>query len=254
MSIVFAHDADEFIDRAVAGLFRGAAGLPPPVTVVTSDGLSTGVCRGYGASVVASEAFMERVGHCRAQLEELLESADREAREGSRLAYALGAEQRAWVGGLRNSLHAREIRRARLQREAMREREEADAIEARVEKKERAQRRGGKERAARFDDARFSLLLGGKAAGLLALREALGGVEESDNAQPKAGAGAEAQEADGTVADAGALRVGSGQAEGNARARGRRRGVRGEGNSSPSPKGGKRTRRVRNGKNKTAIK
>ena len=184
LSIVFAHDADEFIDRAVAGLFRGGGGggLPPPVTVVTSDGLSTGVCRGYGASVVASEAFMERVGRCRSQLEGLMEEAAREAREGARLVHALGADEQAHVRDLRGSLHAREVRKARSERAALRRQEESAAAEARAERGggKRA-RAGGKERKARFDDAKFSSLVGGGgASGLLALRDALGGDEEDE--------------------------------------------------------------------------
>jgi len=182
LSVVFAHDADEFIDRAVAGLFRGTSGggLPPPVTVVTSDGLSTGVCRGYGASVVASEAFMERVGRCRAQLEGLMEEAAREAREGARLVNALGADEQAQVRDLRGSLHAREVRRARAERTALRRQEESATAEAKAERGEAVRARtGSKERKARFDDAKFSSLVGGGgASGLLALRDALGGAGE----------------------------------------------------------------------------
>ena len=165
--VVFAHDADEWMDSAVTGLMQ--QDRPPKTTLVTNDVMSRELARGSGALVMGSSVFMEQVQACKTEtLQRLEEIHERETR-ASQLAYALADDDFDGVMGLRNRLVRAEMAQRGAAGPAEEERgpqREGEQKEQRKETRQPRKKDGG--------EAKLSAQLGhGALSSLLEMREAL---------------------------------------------------------------------------------
>ena len=208
--VVFAHDADEWMDSAVAGLMQ--QDRPPKTTLVTNDVMSRELARGSGALVMGSEVFMEKVQACKTETLQRLEEIHEREKRASQLAYALPDDDFDGVMGLRNRLVRAEMAQGRAAWPAeeelgqQREGEQKEGEQEEGEQKEQRKERRKEKRQPRKKDggeAKLSAQLGHGALGsLLEMREAL-----SEAAAPtEGGAPAEVEGPGGTAALAAMIR------------------------------------------------